>query len=198
MASARALCLYDMLLLIVTLSVLGITGRSLAPFGPVAVVTAIALFTSLLDRRVARMEGRAQGRWRNFGIALLLIVHLAPLTLTMVPGFGSDFNQGTQLQRAADELNTLLPEGGPFITDMPWAVAWYAESATGSYRTLDVRRMRRRSGAQLHAAGRRMSPDQGCGEGYRARALQQGLVRRAIRYVDSTRPAKALVLSAYL
>lgn len=145
---ARYVLYGTLLLLIVTLSVLGITGRSLAPFGPVAVVTAIALFTSLLDRRVARMEGRAQGRWRNFGIALLLIVHLAPLTLTMVPGFGSDFNQGTQLQRSADELNTLLPEGGPVITDMPWAVAWYADRPAIwlPYRTLDVRRMEEKVG----------------------------------------------------
>lgn len=140
---ARYVLYGTLLLLMVTLSVLGMTGRSLAPFGPVAVVTAMALFTSLLDRRVARMESRAQGRWRNLGIALLLIVHLAPLALTMVPGFGSDFNQGTQLQRAAGELNTMLPDGGPVIADMPWAVAWYADRPAIwlPYRTLDVRRM---------------------------------------------------------
>ncbi len=114
-------------LLTIVLSVLGASGRLVAPLAPFMTVVGLALFCELLNRRVGRLPELPKRRWRSTGTAILLAVHIIPLALVMMPGFPTYYTQGVALQRAANELNSFLEEGRPVITDVPWVVAWYAD-----------------------------------------------------------------------
>ena len=45
--------------------------------------------------------------------------------------------------RAANELNSLVAEGRPVVTDIPWVIAWYADRPAVylPYRPVDMRRI---------------------------------------------------------
>ncbi len=114
-----------LLLLIGMLSALGATPRLIAPLTPFVVVTAVALFVQLLNRRLARLDEILQRRWTSGAIALLLAVHIIPLLLAMMPGFPTYYTQGPALERAVLELDSFVDERRPVVSDVPWVLAWY-------------------------------------------------------------------------
>lgn len=122
-------------LLFMTLAFVVPDGRLMIPLVPVITVIAAAFFYQLLDLRLRSGTERIRVRWTNFAVALLLAVHGLPLLLQLAPGKPIMEAAPLATRRASDELNALIREmtGGsegtlqPVYTDMPWAIAWYAD-----------------------------------------------------------------------
>lgn len=109
------------------LSVLGPDARLIVPLAPLVVVTAVGLFFELVRRRTQELDTRGAARWRGAAIGVLMAVHVVPLLLVMVPAMPTFFTQGERLERATNELDTILKPDEPVITDVPWMIAWYSD-----------------------------------------------------------------------
>jgi len=133
-----------MFLILIVFAFMGAPPRTLVPFVPIITVIALALFYQLLTRRIASVGSeRAQRRWNSAGVGALVLVHVMPLLLVMVTAFPRPVTTGRPFMRAANELNSLIEEGRPVVTDVPWLIAWYADRPAVylPYRPVDMRRI---------------------------------------------------------
>jgi hypothetical protein len=128
--------IYATLFLVFTALCLSIAdGRLMTPLVPVISVVAAAFFYQLLDLRLRGGTPRVRTRWTNLAVGLLLVLHGLPLFLQLAPGRPTTQAAPLAIRRASDELNALIRElsggsestPGPVYTDLPWAVAWYAD-----------------------------------------------------------------------
>jgi len=122
------------LLLFAALCLMTPDGRLLLPLAPIMTIIAIAFFYQLLDLRVRPLTERLRARWTVLAVVFLMALHFLPLFLQLAPGRPIAPTLPTAVRRASQELNALIPqisgrEAAPAIvlTDMPWAVAWYAD-----------------------------------------------------------------------
>ncbi|MGE5530580.1 MAG: hypothetical protein ACM3VW_00515, partial [Bacteroidota bacterium] len=124
-----------MVLLFIALCLSIPDARLMTPLVPVMAVVAAAFFYQLLDLRLRGGTARVRTRWTNFAVGLLLVLHGLPLFLQLAPGRPITQAAPLAIRRASDELNALIRElsGGaeatpaPVYTDLPWAIAWYAD-----------------------------------------------------------------------
>ena len=130
-------------------------GRLLMPVAGVATVVAAAFFYQLLDLRIRSLTGRLQNRWTSTAVALLLVLHAVPLFLQLAPGRPVGSATPLAVRRASSELRSVIRDSGggetapaPVYTDMPWAVAWYADRPAiwMPSTDMDVRRLEQKIG----------------------------------------------------
>lgn len=107
--------------------------RLLVPLAPIMTIISVAFFYQLLDLRLRPLTERLKSRWAAIAVVLLVILHIIPLFLQLAPGRPISPALPMAVRRASQELNALVPqisgqEAAPalILTDMPWAVAWYA------------------------------------------------------------------------
>ena len=133
-----------MFLILVVFAFLGTAARTLVPFVPIITIIGLALFCQLLTRRIAGVESeRVERRWNTVGVGAIVLVHVMPLLLVMVTAFPRPVTTGRPFMRAANELNSLVAEGRPVVTDIPWVIAWYADRPAVylPLRPVDMRRI---------------------------------------------------------
>ncbi len=133
-----------MALILIVFAFLGASPRTLVPFVPIITMIALALFYQLLTRRIAGVgPERARRRWNSVGVSAIVLAHIMPLLLVMVTAFPRPVTTGRPFMRAANELNSLMEEGRPVVTDIPWVIAWYADRPAVylPYRPVDMRRI---------------------------------------------------------
>ncbi|MEN6301430.1 MAG: glycosyltransferase family 39 protein [Armatimonadia bacterium] len=131
-------------------------GRLLMPVAGVATVVAAAFFYQLLDLRVRSLTGRMQNRWASTAVTILLLVHAMPLFLQLAPGRPMGAAAPLAVRRASDELRAVIRDSGggsetapaAVYTDMPWAVAWYADRPAiwMPRNDMDIRRLEQKIG----------------------------------------------------
>lgn len=129
------LAIYAMLiLLVVALTLVVPDRRLLLPLVPIISLIGVIFFYQLLDLRIRPLSERLKARWTTAAVILLLFFHGLPLILQLAPGRANLALQPVTIRRAAGELNSLTKDaaGGaaashsPVVTDVPWAVAWFA------------------------------------------------------------------------
>jgi len=121
-------------LLFFALCIMGHDTRLLMPMAPVCTVIAVAFFYQLLDLRMKPLTERLRMRWTVFAVVTLMVLHLVPLFLQLAPGRPVTSPVPTAVRRASQELNAMIPQVGGrenapavVLSDMPWAIAWYAD-----------------------------------------------------------------------
>jgi hypothetical protein len=152
------LVLYAALVLLAlgTLMVVPDSAR-LLPVVPIVTLVAAAFFYQLLDLRLRPLPERLKERWSAVALTLLLLCHGLPVLLLLAPGRAADTGQPARLRRACQEANNLTqqysgglrtPRQDPVYTDVPWAVAWYADRPAVWLPTtmVDVRRAEQQGG----------------------------------------------------
>ena len=124
-----------LVLLFIILTLVVPDGRLLMPLVPLLTVVAAAFFYQLLDLRLRTGTERFRVRWTNAAVALLLVLQGFPLLLQLARGRPVMEAAPAATRRASNELNALIREmsigadssSQPVYTDVPWAVAWYAD-----------------------------------------------------------------------
>ncbi|MBU0610841.1 MAG: hypothetical protein KKI08_23380, partial [Armatimonadetes bacterium] len=121
-------------LLFVALCLMTPDGRLLLPLAPILSVIGVAFFYQLLDLRLRPLTERLRLRWNVVAVVALMLLHLTPLFLQLAPGRPITPAVPTAIRRASQELNALIPQvsgrettPAVVLTDMPWAIAWYAD-----------------------------------------------------------------------
>ncbi len=152
------LLLYAVLVLLALAMLFFVPDSSrLLPLAPLVIVVAAAFFYQLLDLRLRPLSEAHRQRWGTLAVVLLLGCHALPLVLQLAPGRVTETAQPAALRRACQELSSLTREysGGlrepgrdPVYTDLPWAVAWYADRPAIWLPTtmVDVRRLEQQGG----------------------------------------------------
>lgn len=122
-------------LLLAALALVVADGRLLAPLVPVVSVVAVAFFYQLLDLRLRAGTESQRARGTTLAVTLLLLIQGVPLLLQLAPGRPLTEAGPLAIRRASQELNALVGDlsgggpaaQGPIYSDLPWAVAWYAD-----------------------------------------------------------------------
>lgn len=121
------------LLLFWTLCLMTPDGRLLVPLAPIMTVISVAFFYQLLDLRLRPQTERLKLRWATTAVVVLMALHIVPLFLQLAPGRPISPALPMAVRRASQELDALVPqvsgqEAAPalILSDMPWAIAWYA------------------------------------------------------------------------
>ena len=120
-------------LLFIGLSLMSADARLLLPLAPIMTVVCVAFFYQLLDLRLRPLTERLRARWTTTAVTLLVMLHIVPLFLQLAPGRPMPPTVPMAVRRASQELNALIPQASgrepsplAVVSDMPWAIAWYA------------------------------------------------------------------------
>lgn len=151
-ADRLRIALYGTIILVLVVLCLTVPdARLMLAVAPAATVIAVAFFYQLLDLRTRTLSERQRHRWTNTAVTLLLLAHAVPLLMQLAPGRPFNAQAPAATKRAGEELRSVVRGAGggaatataPVYTDVPWAVAWYADRTAIWLPTadMDVRRL---------------------------------------------------------
>lgn len=101
--------------------------RLLHPLAPVATIIAAGFYFRIFRPLIRDMDPRTQMRYTLLAVGALFALHAVPLGLALTTRERSTQEQ-QQLAQKWSRQAAQLAEGAPIITDIPWAVAWYADT----------------------------------------------------------------------
>ncbi len=116
------------LVLALALALVSPSERLLIPMAPLVIVVAAGFFLRLLEARIGGPGGPLQKRYLNAGMAILVLIHAVPLgfDLFRFREMSAEERSAANSARAVAQVTSMA--SGPIVTDVPWLIAWYADS----------------------------------------------------------------------